>query len=133
MKLQSVKTSTFYSDLAGSIDGKIRNFTDPILKEMKKRTNDKSCLYKKLSANIPINKSLRKKTDVGVFHYLHLSLSILCYFLLMNFQWKSIWIMEKCHFLSGIIIQAYRLCFNSFPIQFFYCIIYTLNFKCQMA
>ena len=49
---------------------------------------------------------------MGVFHYLHLSLSILCYFLLMNFQWKSIRIMEKCHFLSCVIIQAYRLCFN---------------------
>ena len=74
-----------------------------------------------------------KKTDVGIFHYLHLSLSILCYFLLMNFQWQPIRIMEKCHFLSGIIIQAYRLCFNSFPIQFFYCFIYTLNFKCQVT
>ena len=62
-----------------------------------------------------------------------LSLSILCYFLLMNFQWQPIRIMEKCHFLSGIIIQAYRLCFNSFPIQFFYCFIYTLNFKCQVT
>ena len=49
---------------------------------------------------------------MGIFHYLHLSLSILYYFLLMNFQWKSIRIMEKCHFLSCVIIQAYRLCFN---------------------